>query len=79
MRFVPIPLDITNDTVLDDFARRPFPTQRSGKQDKPKPSPVTIAALKEIDACTSMDEFKRAKGYLSAAAYRVFAQCERRR
>ena len=70
---------VSSDSVLGEFAPRPYPTQAPGKADKPTPAPVTVAALKELDACGSVAALKETKGYLSAADYRVFARCQWRR
>ena len=45
---------VSSDSILDEFAPRPYPSQAAGKADKPKPAPVTVSALKELDACGSV-------------------------
>jgi hypothetical protein len=71
---------VSSDSILDEFTPHPHPTQQSsGRRDKSKPSAATVAALAEIDACGSIEEFKRIKGYMSAPAYWVFARCRWRR
>jgi hypothetical protein len=70
---------VSSDSILDEFVPHPYPTQKRGKMDKPKPAPATVAALKELDACGSIAAMKETKGYLSAADYRVFARCQWRR
>jgi hypothetical protein len=75
----PLPEDVI-DTVLDEFERKPYPrvpTQNPNRAKVP-PRGATVLAIEEIDGADSVADLKLTKGYMSAAEYRVFAQCERR-
>jgi len=60
--------------VLDEFrSKAERPTQLG--RDKPKPRRSTRMALESIAEINSLAELRQAKGYMSAAQYRVFSQC----
>lgn len=67
------------DNSLSEFIPKP-PTgvEMLGKV-KAKPRRATVNACAELAKITSMAELKQARGYMSAATYRVFAQCGGRR
>lgn len=66
------------DSVLDDFAPPPRDTQEKFGYVRTGPRAATVQALRELAKITSMDDLKKAHGYMSLAQYRVFAQCERK-
>jgi hypothetical protein len=67
-------LDATT-SVLEDFAPKPRERQNGIGKDKPKPRHATRRALATLAEINTMDELRHAKGYMSAAQYRVFSQC----
>lgn len=64
--------------MLDDFAPQPRDAQDKVGYVKTRPRAATLQALREIAKIASMDDLKKARGYMSLATYRVFAQCERK-
>lgn len=74
-------IDLLAGSVLDDFGPAVYervPTKNPNREKVP-PRGITVDALAELDHVDSLAELRRTRGYMSAAQYRVFSQCERRR
>jgi hypothetical protein len=68
----------TLDSLAQFIPAPPTGVEQLGKVPS-RPRPATVNACAEIDRVWSVDELKRTRGYMSAAAYRIFAQCGGRR